>query len=127
MQRPRCHVKTCVRNAAVALLAIPPFSGCGRSTSSSPPRRTTAIPNDHTFHIDSGIVATELAHGGGATRLAVNRSWRGTGTLNSHFGPGWADRNVVQRSLIRLGVNARIGSSTETKRRFEIGERDRRS
>jgi YD repeat-containing protein len=88
--------------------------------SSSPQRRTTAVPSDHSFDIETGFVASDLAHGYGTTCLAVTRAWRGTGTLNSHFGPGWSDGNIVRLCLIsknllliwRGGVSSQLAYRT---------------
>lgn len=112
----------------VALFSLALLDSRGSSSTSSPPRRTTAVPSDHLFNIESGFVASDLAHGRGATRLEVTRLWRGTGTLNSHFGPGWSDRNVVRLSLISKNLlliwRGGVGSQSAHRTSESIFETD---
>lgn len=100
-------VKSQLKTALLALLGAA-IVGCSKQatpvTASVPPLAPTvlrsAVPSDHKFDMDSGFVATDLAHGRGAAHLEVNRAWRGSSTLSSHFGSGWSDPNLVRLGLV---------------------------
>lgn len=60
----------------------------------------SAVPADHRVAKDETLIAADLEHGVGDRKLTLTRSRAGSETLNTHFGPGWGDENVVRLSLI---------------------------
>ncbi len=64
-----------------------------------PPSIVSGLPGDHEA-ANGRLVAADLRHGSGAEILAVRRSWAGTDTSNTHFGPGWADVNSVRLTQV---------------------------
>ena len=67
--------------------------GANPSASSSPEDARAA-----TTLRERGPVDLEI--GKDAERIAVQRHWVGAATLNSHFGTGWADENVVHLTQV---------------------------
>jgi YD repeat-containing protein len=45
---------------------------------------------------DGRLLALDLEHGLGFSRMVVARAWAGQETLNTHFGPGWSDPNLIR-------------------------------
>ena len=84
----------------VALVATVLLIGCGKKSEMSSPVTRSAMPANHSLDFDTGFVANDLTHGFGATQLAINRRWSGSDTLNTHFGAGWSDQNVMQLTLV---------------------------
>lgn len=97
-------MKTTVRRASVALIAVALLAGCGKKSETASPITRAAMPANHSLDFDTGFVADDLTHGIGATQLTVNRRWSGTDTLNTHFGSGWSDQNVIQLTLVSRNV-----------------------
>ena len=64
------------------------------------PRVIAAIPRSHATSSAGELVAMDLQHGAVAKRLTVQRRWNGRGTLNQHFGAGWADGNLVRLTQV---------------------------
>ncbi len=69
-------------------------------TSGLPAERTaTRMPVDHFLTDQNELVTSDLTHGSGLVMVTVRRTWRGAETLNTHFGRGWSDENVVRLTL----------------------------
>lgn len=60
----------------------------------------------HEIHRSEPPLATDLAHGYGDRRVVVQRAWVGLAADAGHFGPGWADTNVI--SLSQSGADLLI-------------------
>jgi YD repeat-containing protein len=58
------------------------------------------LPTDHEVADGEALEAVDLEHGMGFSLLAVRRSWAARETLNTHFGPGWSDPNLVRLASI---------------------------
>ncbi len=61
------------------------------------------LPADHQKALgDQGqLLAVDLTHGDGTGRLSVGRIWTGEPTVNTGFGPGWGDMNLVRLTMIQ--------------------------
>jgi YD repeat-containing protein len=97
-------MKTTVRRASVALIAVALLASCGKKSETASPITRAAMPANHSLDFDTGFVADDLTHGIGAMQLTVARRWSGTDTLNTHFGSGWSDQNVIQLTLVSRNV-----------------------
>jgi len=78
--------------------------------------RTATSEGSETTRRDS-LIAIDLEHGDGAAKLLVRRTWLGRETLNTVFGEGWSDDNLIRLTLMdsdtivirRGGVGWRVG------------------
>jgi RHS repeat-associated protein len=80
-------------------------------------RLGTSDVTDHFEDAMRRLVAIDLNHGQGMSRIVLRRIWQGDDTFNEHFGRGWSDPNNIQVTqlgderviLLRGGVGWQTG------------------
>lgn len=115
---------------AVVTLAI---CGCGKPP--APSAAEESLPTGHRFTAQGRFLAVDLDHGSGGERAAVQRTWIGLDTLNTHFGPGWCDLNDIRLmhiaqdrvAVLRGGIGWRLARREGEAFLGDGGEKIRKS
>lgn len=81
-------------------VAVP--SRIGQSSPEVPASVTvvSGVPADHLISESGSLLANDLSHGEGWSLMTVRRTWLGRDTVNTHFGVGWSDPNLVRLTLL---------------------------
>ena len=74
----------------------------GQSSAEVPARVTvvSGVPADHLISESGSLLANDLSHGEGLSLMTVRRTWLSRDTVNTHFGVGWSDPNLVRLTLL---------------------------
>ncbi len=74
----------------------------GQSSAEVPASVTvvSGVPADHLISESGSLLANDLSHGEGLSWMTVRRTWLGRDTVNTHFGVGWSDPNLVRLTLL---------------------------